>query len=213
MLSVAEDKNNIPAVRHTPPVWLAMLLFAAVWPAYWVSIRGGMLWDDDAHVTGLDLQWVQGLWRIWFDIGATQQYYPLLHSAFWLEHYFWGDSTTGYRLLNVVLHATASCLFALVLSQLSIRGAWLGAFLFALHPVGVESVAWISEQKNTLSTVFYLLAMLLYLRNDEETAFGPSRYTRQYFIALALFIAAILSKSVTATLPAALLVIIWWSRG
>ena len=210
---MAEDKNNIPAVRPTPPVWLALLLFAAVLVAYWPSIRGGMLWDDDAHITRPALQSVRGLWRIWFDIGATQQYYPLLHSAFWLEHHFWGDSTTGYRLLNVVLHATASCLFALVLSQLSIRGAWLGAFLFALHPVGVESVAWISEQKNTLSTVFYLLAMLLYLQNDEETNSGSSRLTQKYFIAMSLFVAAILTKSVTATLPAALLVIVWWSRG
>ena len=213
MLSLAEDKNNIPAVRQTPAVWLALLLFAAVLVAYWPSIRGGMLWDDDAHITRPALQSVQGLWRIWFDIGATQQYYPLLHSAFWLEHHFWGDSTTGYRLLNVVLHATASCLFALVLSQLSIRGAWLGAFLFALHPVGVESVAWISEQKNTLSTVFYLLAMLLYLQNNEETNSGSSRLTQKYFIAMSLFVAAILTKSVTATLPAALLVIVWWSRG
>src|SRR5437867_6247789 len=213
MLSVAEDKNNIPAVRPTPPVWLALLLFAAVLVAYWPSIRGGMLWDDDAHITRPALQSVQGLWRTWFAIGATQQYYPLLHSAFWLEHHFWGDSTTGYRLLNVVLHATASCLFALILSQLSIRGVWLGAFLFALHPVGVESGAWISEQKNTLSTVFYLLALLLYLQNDEETNSGSSRLTQKYFIAMSLFVAAILTKSVTASLPAALLVIVWWSRG
>src|SRR5207249_11793569 len=172
----------------------------------WPSIRGGMLWDDDAHITRPALQSVRGLWRIWFDIGATQQYYPLLHSAFWLEHHFWGDSPTGYRLLNVVLHATASCLFALVLSQLSIRGAWLGAFLFALHPVGVESVAWISEQKNTLSTVFYLSALLAYLHFDEK------RERFHYYTALGLFLLGLLTKSVTATLPAALLVIFWWRR-
>src|SRR5438093_12988456 len=115
-------------------------------------------------------------------------------------------------MMYVVLIATVSCLFSLILSQLSIRGVWLGAFLFALHPLGVESVAWISEQKNTLSTVFYLLPMLLYLQNDEETNSGSSRLTQKYFIAMSLFVAAILTKSVTATLPAALLVIVWWSR-
>src|SRR5881296_3414358 len=203
MSSGAERKN----------IWLVLLLFVSVLVAYWPSVHGGMLWDDDAHITRPALQPIQGLWRIWFDMGGTQQYYPLLHSAFWLEHHFWGDSTTGYRVVNLVLHATASCLFALVMLQLSIRGAWVGAFLFALHPVCVESVAWISEQKNTLSTVFYLLSMLLYLQNDEETNSGSSRLTQKYFIAMSLFVAAILTKSVTATLPAALLVIVWWSRG
>src|SRR5881628_867906 len=208
--SVSSDVN--PAF-NSELLWTVALLVGAIFVAYFPAIHGSLVWDDDAHVTRADLRSLHGLWRIWFDLGATQQYYPLLHSAFWLEHHFWGDSTTAYRLLNVVLHATAACLFALVLSQFSIRGAWLGAYLFALHPLGVESVAWISEQKNTLSTVFYLLAMLLYLQNDEETNSGSSRLTQKYFIAMSLFVAAILTKSVTATLPAALLVIVWWSRG
>src|SRR5437016_7769913 len=192
---------------------LIILLFAATFIAYWPALHGGILWDDEAHITRPALQSIEGLGRIWFELGATQQYYPVLHTAFWIEHHLWGDSTLGYHIMNVLLHVLAACLFALVLSQLSIRGAWVGAFLFALHPVSVESVAWISEQKNTLSTVFYLLAMLLYLRNDEDTNFGPSRYKRQYFIALTLFIAAMLTNSVTATLPAALVVSIWWPRG
>jgi len=210
--------------------WLGLLLLCATLVAYLPAIRGGLLWDDNAHVTRADLQSLLGLWRIWFQLGATQQYYPLLHSAFWVEHRLWGDATVGYHLVNVVLHAAAACLFALVLHRLSMRGAWLGAFIFALHPVCVESVAWISEQKNTLSTVFYLSAMLVYLRHDEESNGGtrealPGRWQRNrartrflrltphYFVALALFIAALLSKSVTATLPAALLVVIWWRRG
>jgi tetratricopeptide (TPR) repeat protein len=130
-----------------------------------------------------------------------------------MEHRLWGDSTFGYHAVNVLLHAAAACLFALILSQLSINGAWLGGFIFALHPVCVESVAWISEQKNTLSAVFYLLAMLLYVKHDEQFQQGASHFTRLYFISFACFLAAILSKSVTATLPAALLVILWWKRG
>src|SRR5437867_2370744 len=194
-------------------IGLAILLFAATLIAYWPALHGGMLWDDQSHITRPELQSTRGLWRIWFDLGATQQYYPLLHSAFWVEHHLWGDSTLGYHLLNVVLHMIAACLFGLILSELSISGAWIGTFIFALHPVCVESVAWISEQKNTLSAAFYLSAMLLYLRHDKKVQGGSSRFTIAYFISLACFLAAILSKSVTATLPAALLVILWWKRG
>src|SRR5437899_7446949 len=180
---------------------LGSLLFIVTLAAYWPSIHGGMLWDDDAHITRPGLQSIGGLARMWFQPGATQQYYPLLHTAFWIEHHLWKDSTFGYHLLNVMLHVLAACLFALILSELSVKGAWIGAFIFALHPVAVESVAWISEQKNTLSGVFYLMAMLLYLRNDERTQDGRSRFTPVYFISFTCFVAAILSKSVTATLP------------
>jgi tetratricopeptide (TPR) repeat protein len=155
------------------------------------------------------------LWRIWFRIGATQQYYPILHSAFWLEHLLWGDSVLGYHLVNVGLHATAACLFALTLlrirpeegrARIPPGAAWLAAAVFALHPVCVESVAWISEQKNTLSLVFYLLSALAYLRFDRERKRG------WYAFAFALFVLALLSKSVTATLPAALLLVLAWHR-
>jgi protein O-mannosyl-transferase len=192
---------------------MALLLLCATLAAYLPALRGGMVWDDEAHVTRPELQSVDGLRQIWFKLGATQQYYPLVHSAFWLEHKIWGDATIGYHLVNVLLHATSAFLFALILLQLSIRGAWIGAFIFALHPVAVESVAWISEQKNTLSGVFYLSAMLLYLRYDEEKQRSHHRDVSKYYLAFALFIAALLSKSVTATLPAALLVVIWWRRG
>ena len=194
-------------------IWLIIVLLAATFIAYWPALHGGILWDDDAHITRPALQSIEGLGRIWFELGATQQYYPVLHTAFWIEHHLWGDSTLGYHILNVLLHVLAAGLFGLVLSELSIPGAWVGAFIFALHPVGVESVAWISEQKNTLSLVFYLAAMLLYLRHHEKETSETPQYDRSYYLALGLFIAAILSKSVTATLPAAILVILWWKRG
>jgi tetratricopeptide (TPR) repeat protein len=182
-------------------------LVVATFAAYWPALGAGFIWDDEGHVTRPDLRSLQGLGRIWFHLGATQQYYPVLHSAFWLEHRLWGGAALGYHLCNIGLHALAALLFVIVLRRLAVPGAFLGGLLFALHPVGVESVAWISEQKNTLSTVFYLLSALAYLRFDRE------RTGRWYGAALGLFLLALLSKTVTATLPAALLVVLWWQRG
>ena len=182
-------------------------LLVAVFLAYQPAWQGGFIWDDDAHVTRPELRSWQGLYRIWFDIGATQQYYPLLHSVFWVEHKLWGDATLGYHLVNILLHAAAALLVALILRRLAIPGAYLAAAIFALHPVQVESVAWITELKNTLSAVFYLAAALVYLRSTK------TRRPPLYWRALALFVLGLLSKTVTATLPAALLVIFWWQRG
>ncbi|HVW22196.1 MAG TPA: hypothetical protein VHC86_13370, partial [Opitutaceae bacterium] len=148
-------------LRPARPVFV----FLAVLAAYWPALRGGPIWDDDAHVTRSALQSLAGLKRIWFELGATQQYYPVLHSAFWVEHRLWGDAPLGYHLCNILLHATAACIFAHILTRLTQADtwAWFAGLVFALHPVCVESVAWISEQKNTLSLVFYLLAALAYL--------------------------------------------------
>ena len=188
-------------------VWIVTLLCGAIFAVYFPAMHGSFLWDDDAHVTGAHLRSLHGLWRIWFELGATQQYYPLLHSAFWLEHKLWGDAVVGYHLMNLLLHVFAVCLLLTILRRLKIPGAFLAAAIFALHPVHVESVAWITEQKNTLSAVFYLSAMLVYLRFDQE------RRTPLYVLALGLFVLGLLTKTVTATLPGALLVIFWWQRG
>jgi tetratricopeptide (TPR) repeat protein len=175
--------------------------------AYLPAIRGGFLWDDSAHVTRADLQSVDGLRRIWFEVGATQQYYPLLHTAFWVEHRLWGDSVVGYHLANLLLHGAAACLLVAIMRRLALPGAWLAGFIFALHPVCVESVAWISEQKNTLSTVFCLGSAFVYLGFDRD------RRRSRYWWAVGLFVLALLTKTVTATLPVALLVVFWWQRG
>lgn len=187
-------------------LWFA-LLAGVLLVVYAPALQGELLWDDAGHVTRPDLQSWSGLLRIWFEVGATQQYYPLLHSAFWLQHRLWGDATLGYHVVNVLAHATAAVLFAAILRRLAVPGALFAACLFAFHPVCVESVAWISEQKNTLSTVFYLAAALAWLRYEEDRR--PARYA----VAWAWFAAALLTKTVTATLPAALLVIAWWRRG
>jgi Flp pilus assembly protein TadD len=194
----------------------ALAVLGATCVAYLPAWGGAVIWDDAAHITSPALQGLSGLGRIWFRVGTTQQYYPVLHSAFWLEHRIWGDRVLGYHLANVVLHALAACLFAVTLSRVRPGGSgterpgageWLAAGLFALHPVCTESVAWISEQKNTLSLVFYLLAAIAYLRFDRGRRWGF------YFLGLGLFILAILSKSVTATLPAALLLVLAWRKG
>ncbi len=188
--------------------WIrGVLLGLAILFCFARSLSGGFIWNDSEYVTRPELRSLAGLGRIWTEPGATEQYYPLLHSAFWIEHRLWGDNPWWYHFLTVILHAGAALLFARLLLRLEAPGAWLAALLFALHPVHVESVAWITEQKNTLSLVFYLLAALAYLRFDR------TRGHRVYLAGFALFALSLLCKTVTATLPAALLVMLWWKRG
>jgi protein O-mannosyl-transferase len=202
------QKGSRPAEGRNWRVWLLFLaLLMATLLAYYPAWHGGMLWDDDRHITRSDLRSAEGLRRIWFDLGATQQYYPLVHSAFWLQYKIWGDDTLGYHLVNIVLHALAAFLVGLILRRLAVPGAYLAALVFALHPVQVESVAWITELKNTLSGVCYLGSAWFYLQFDAQ------RKGRLYALSLGLFVLALLSKTVTATLPAVLLVVFWWRRG
>lgn len=193
--------------RRTGLFGLALL--AGLFWVYGPALRGGMLWDDDAHVTRAALRSWRGLGEIWFHLEATQQYYPVLHTAFWVEHRLWGDAVLGYHLISLAWHAGAAVLLLLCLRRLgfSERAAWLGAGLWAFHPVVVESVAWISEQKNTLSALGYFGAGLLYLRYAEDRRRGL------YAAATAVFVLAVLTKTVTGTLPAALLVVLWWRGG
>jgi len=216
----APTASSAPA-RRTLGWAGAAVVFGLAFLAYGPALGGELLWDDPSHVTRPELRSLEGFGRIWFDVHATQQYYPVLHSAFWLESQLWGDATLGYHLINVVWHALACCLFALLLQRLGrsaaaegstgiiipAPAAWLAAVILAVHPVAVESVAWISEQKNTLSLLFYLLAALAYLDFDDK------RRRRDYVRATVWFGLALGSKTVTATLPAAWLVITWWRRG
>ena len=195
--------------RAVLKTWLfAAALLVAVVFIYQPAWHGGFIWDDEEVITAHELQSLHGLYRIWFEIGATQQqYYPFVFSVFWIEHKLWGDSMFGYHLVNLVLHVVASLMVLRVLQRLAIPGAFLAAALFALHPVQVESVAWIVELKNVLSTIFYLGAALLYLRFDQ------SRKRGCYAGAWVLFVMSLFCKTATLTLPAALLVVFWWQRG
>ncbi len=187
--------------------WFFCLILAVVTMlAYQPAWHGGLLWDDDANIASPELRSLDGLRRIWFEPRATQQYYPLLYSSYWLQQRFWGDSPTGYHLVNLLLHIGCVVLVLKILRLLRIPGAELATIVFALHPVNVETVAWITERKNTLSGVFGLAATLWYLKFDE----GRSR--RSYALALGLFLLGLLSKTAIVTLPLALLVIFWWKR-
>lgn len=193
--------------------WLGGLLVILVGVAYLPALGAGFVWDDDYHVfANPTLTSLQGLRSIWLDVHATPQYYPLVHTSFWLEYRVAGPSPYLYHLTNVALHAANAVLLWRLLARLAVPGAWLVAAIFALHPVQVESVAWISERKNLLSTFFYLWAALTYVRFSESADGGAPRW-RLYAGVWLLFLAALASKSVSASLPAALLLALWWKRG
>jgi tetratricopeptide (TPR) repeat protein len=209
----------------SPSYWLpwawagVLLLFALI--AYSHAIGCGFIWDDDYYVEANEtLHSIDGLRRIWFEPGAVPQYYPLVHTTFWVEYHLWGLHPAGYHLVNVLLHATGAVLLWRLLARLGLPGAWLAAAIFAVHPVEVESVAWITERKNVLSAVFALAAILAYLQfsppetvNDGATQPLTAPRWRAYFLAFVLFVAALLSKTVAVSVPAVLLVILWWKRG
>src|SRR5882724_6945337 len=199
--------------------WFVCLILAVVTMlAYQPAWHGGVLWDDEAHIGGPELRTLDGLRRIWFVPRTTQQYYPLLHTSYWLQQKLWGDSTTGYHLVNLLLHIGCVVLVLKIVRFLRVPGAELAAIIFALHPVNVETVAWIAERKNTLSGIFALAATLCYLKFDEnrsgrEKDSPQGRAYRSYALAIGLFVLGLLSKTAIVTLPLAWLVIFWWKRG
>jgi tetratricopeptide (TPR) repeat protein len=196
--------------------FLAAALIAFTLVAYAPVAVNGFIWDDDDYVTeNTRLRSVPGLRQIWFDYEATPQYYPMVHSTFWVEYQLWGLAPAGYHIVNVLLHALAAVLVWRILLLLGVPGAWFAAALFALHPVHVESVAWITERKNVLSGVFALGSLLAYLKADGFDGSIPdeNRATRHYALALMAFGCALLSKTVTGSLPAVILLLLWWKRG
>jgi Flp pilus assembly protein TadD len=189
---------------------LVLITFAAYGPV----LQAGFIWDDDDYVYENPNLSAAGLRDIWLKPQSSPQYYPLVFTTFWLEHRLWGLQPAGYHAVNVLLHAANAVLLWRVLLRLNVPGAWLAAAVFALHPVHVESVAWITERKNTLSGIFYLSAALLFLQGALA---GPDIPLRRrcwgYGAAWGCFVAAMLSKTVAATLPAALLLVLWWKNG
>lgn len=197
--------------------WFAPALITITVIAYLPAIRGGFIWDDDDYVTeNPTLGNLSGLKAIWLDPSATPQYYPLVHTSFWIEHQLWGLWASGYHIVNVLIHACNAIVLWRLLVRLSVPGSWLIAMIFALHPVHVESVAWITERKNVLSGLFYLASMHCFLSYWDFCRPAWSKASldhRWYALAHVFFLAALWSKTVAATLPAALLVLIWWKRG
>ena len=215
--------------------WLpAVLLAGAIVGVYTPSLGGEFLWDDDLHITANPtIIGPLGLKEIW--TSARANYFPLVLTNFWAQHALWGVEPLGYRLVTIACHVISALLLWRVLLRLRVPGAWLGAALWALHPVQVESVAWICELKNTQSAAFFLLAILAYLRwvavgrvsdppriglgrpvshlGGSEARPTSTRQRRWYFLALFCALLAILSKPSTVMLPVVLGLCAWWVRG
>lgn len=202
------------AIAH-PPIWLTLVtLVFSTFLAYLPAINAEFIWDDDDYVTeNQTLRNSEGLFRIWFDTKATPQYYPAVHTTFWIEYQIWGLHPRGYHINNIALHAANATMLLLLLRRLQVPGGWLCAFVFALHPVNVESVAWVTERKNVLSGLFYLLAFHAYWTFQTRRELAQRSAWGWYALAFISFICALLSKSVTCTLPAAILLVIYWQRG
>ncbi|MCC7145945.1 MAG: tetratricopeptide repeat protein [Phycisphaeraceae bacterium] len=185
--------------------------------SYLPAMTAGFIWDDDAYVTDNQvLRSADGLAQIWLNPQATPQYYPLVHTTYWLEYRLWGLWPAGYHVVNILLHALSAVLVWRILRRLGLAPtvAWLAAAIFALHPVHAESVAWVTERKNVLSLCFYLWAAWAYFHFDPPQPDEKPKPRPWPWFALAgtCFVLALLSKTVTASLPAALLLIYWWKR-
>ena len=208
-------KRTVATASYRGPVRQDMLALVALCLLVVVCYLPAMLWGgfvwDDAIITKADpVRDVSGLGRIWFSpsaIGEEGHYWPLVYTTFWLEHKLWGFDPTGYHIVNVLLHLANTLLLWHLLRRLAVPGAWMVAAVFAVHPLHVESVAWVIERKDVLSGLFYLAAVLTYMRFVEQP--NPQRYS----CSLALYAAGMLSKSIVVTLPVALLLWHWWKQG
>jgi tetratricopeptide (TPR) repeat protein len=201
--------------------WLcACALLALTFLSYAPALDGGFVFDDGMYLTeDARMESLGGLGRIWTEVGGPDyrhQYYPLTSSAFWLQSRLWGEQAIGYHLVNILLHAFNAVLLWRLLRCLGLPASWLAAAVFAVHPVHVQSVAWITELKNVLSTAFFLSSALLlvrYLGVSGVRLPGRWREWGVYAGGVALFACALLSKTATSLLPVALLLVVWWKRG
>ena len=193
--------------RRSRACIFALVLAAVTILVYRPAWNGGFLWDDDAYVTNNELLTApDGLRRIWFSLDSPSQYFPLVYTTFRVEHALWGLNPTGYHWINLILHVANALLVWAVLAQLKIPGAWLAGAIFALHPVQVESVAWITERKNVLMGFFFLLTLLAWIAFVDERTKRPWLF---YGLALILYLLALSAKTTACTLPAALFLILW----
>ncbi len=203
-------------MAHIAPIALAsvaLCLLVAV--SYFPALSGGFVWDDVTLPESTPLHTWSGLAQIWFTprglIRYEVHYWPLLYTTFWLEHKLWGLAPFGYHLVNLLLHAGVVLLLWRLLLRLGVPGAWFAAAVFAVHPLHVESVAWVMGRKDLLATVFYLSSVLAYIRCTEMPR--GRRRGKHYLLAMALFVLGLLSKSIIVTLPVVLLLWHWWRHG
>jgi tetratricopeptide (TPR) repeat protein len=199
-----------PVSRWSKSRWLpgASLVAIVVIVYLRVIFTAGWIWDDPQYIIGNPvLRTWRGLLAIWIHPTSIPQYYPLVHTTFWIEYHLVGLHPWLYHVDNVLLHALGAVLLWRLLERLNVPAAWLAAGIFAVHPVQLESVAWATERKNVLSLVLYFLSFHAYL------SFLHGSHTKCYALSLICFVAALLSKSVTCSLPAAILLVIYWQTG
>jgi tetratricopeptide (TPR) repeat protein len=201
-----EIAGGLFSSRHRAFIF-ALVLTAVTIFVYRPAWNGGFLWDDDVYITNNELLTApDGLRRIWFSLDSPSQYFPLVYTTFRVERAVWGLNPTGYHWINLVLHVANALLVWLVLARLKVPGAWLAGAIFALHPVQVESVAWITERKNVLMGFFFLLTLLAWIAFVN----GKTKWRwLVYGLALILYLFALSAKTTACTLPAALFLILW----
>ena len=189
--------------------WLwGLVLFWAILVAYTPVYGAGYIWDDDSVVTAnATIIGPLGLKEIWTTSAAD--ICPLTLTTFWIEYHLWGLTPLPFHLVNVFMHACVALLLWRVLLSLRVPGAWLGAALWALHPVQTESVAWITELKNTQSGIFFLLSILFFVKMLK----GGAKENLNYALTLLFAVLAMASKTSTVILPVVLGLCAWWVQG
>ncbi len=201
----------------------AAVIAAAAFVIYFPSLNGGFLFDDANLLTENDLiRSPNGLYNFWCTT-KTADYWPATNTTLWMEWRLWGMSPAGYHVTNLVLHVLEALLVWIILRKMSIPGAFWAALIFAVHPVNVESAAWISSRKNLMAMLFFLLSILWYLKYLKPAPLWvaakqctahcppPTAYCFLcYWLSLVAFVLAMLSKGSAAVLPVLLLGIVWW---
>jgi len=212
----ARSQKHLRLLSDLDPLFFLFILAVLIAAAYSSVFSAGFIWDDDDYVINNQfLRSFSGLGSIWFEPGTTPQYYPMVFTLFWMQFQLWGINPLGYHLVNILLHAANALLLCLVLRRFRVPAAYWVALLFALHPVQVESVAWVTELKNILSLFFYLLSLLAYCCYDDAASCVATATRRRlyYGASLLLFLLALFSKTVSGSLPAAILLLRWWQDG
>ena len=192
--------------ERTRAILMPVVLFVVTILAYLPAFRAGFIWDDDVFVTqNYDIRSVAALAHAWVSPQSSLQYYPLVDTLFWAEYQIWGLWAPGDHAVSILLHASNALLIWLILKRLRLPGAVLAAAFFALHPVQVETTAWIMESKTLLATLFYLLAFYCFIRFWNLDEAGPEKHHNWlYWVGILFFALSLVSKAVTATLPAAI---------
>ena len=222
-LPVGDSRWSFVAESAHQTVFLGLALCGMVAVSYYPALAAGFVWDDSIFTAEPAVHAWSGLWTIWFSPGEMMEehYWPVLYTTFWLDHKLWGSPPFGYHLVNLLLYMANVLLLWHLLRRLAVPGAWAVAAVFAVHPIHVESVAWVIGRKDLLCGLFYVASALCWIRSIGGLDDGGQRLRDAagvprpglYLAALGLFVAAMLSKSAAVTLPVAFAILLWWKNG